>query len=119
MNQEQKDKLNQQIEQLNEVLNNLNTLDQNNPKVQEQINLIKEQITELKISTMELNKYIPLYKRVYKNLFNSKTIAINVIWLSCEFLNSFTDIFSGSHNSFIIMLRTVVPGLTIFLRTIK
>lgn len=119
MNQEQKDNLNQQIEQLNDVLNNLNTLDQNNPKVQEQINLIKEQITELKISTMELNKYIPLHKRILKNLFNSKTVAINTLWLSCEFLNSFTDVFSGSNNSFIILLRTIVPGLTIFLRTIK
>lgn len=113
------EKTNKQIEELNKILDNLKSLDQENDNVKENIKLIQDKITDLKLSTNELYKYIPLHKRFMNNIFNSKTIAINIAWLICECLNSFTDIFQSSNNSFIITIRTIVPSLTIFLRSIK
>lgn len=114
-----KEKINKQIEDLNIILEKLNVLDQESEIVKDNKKIIQEQITSLQVELTDINKYNPIYKRVFKNLFTSKIIAINIIWIICEILNSFTDLFSHSNNEIIITLRTVVPSLTIFLRSIK
>lgn len=114
-----KEKINKNIDNLNQVLEHLKVLDQDNETVKENTKAINNQITILKLKLTEVDKYIPLKDRIFRNLFTSKIIAINVLWLTCEFLNSFTEVFASSNNHFIVILRTVVPGLTVFLRSVK
>lgn len=117
--QERIEKINKQIENLSNILLNLQELDQENEKVKDKIKLIKEQIIDYKLEINNVNDYIPFKKRFINDFLKSKTVMLNLLLITFELLNIFTDIFKDSNNEHLRAIAIIVPLLTIYLRTFQ